>query len=221
MLVPFPSDLWKVFSCFTHRKCISMKNRNLTEGPIALNLLLFALPLLLGQVLQQLYNLADAWVVGNFAETNAFAAVSSVGSLVFLIIGFFSGIAIGGGVIISKYYGAKDELQVERAIHTNFLFGIIASVAATAVGLFLAPKMLVWMETPKEVLPYSLAYFRIYFGGVSTIILYNICMAIMRALGDSVHPLYYLAVSSITNVVLDLILVAGLGMGIGAAAFTT
>ena len=198
-----------------------MKNTDLTEGPIAKKLLLFALPLLLGQVLQQLYNLADAWVVGNFAEKNAFAAVSSVGSLVFMIIGFFGGIAIGGGVIISKYYGAKDEANLEKAIHTNFLFGLIASVIATVVGLFLVPHILLWMKTPKEVLPYSLTYFRIYFGGVSTIILYNICMAIMRALGDSVHPLYYLALSSLTNVVLDLILVAIFHMGVmGAAAAT-
>ncbi len=193
----------------------------LTEGPIARNLLLFAMPMLLGQILQQLYNLADAWVIGNFADTNAFAAVSSTGSIVFMIIGFFGGISIGGGVVISRYYGAQDQEMVEKAIHTNFLFGIIASMIATVVGLLITPMMLVWMDTPPEVIPFSLQYFRIFFAGVSTLILYNFCMSIMRALGDSLHPLMYLAISSATNVVLDLILVVGFEKGvIGAAAAT-
>ena len=111
------------------------QNQSLTEGSIVQGILSFALPLFLGQLLQQLYNLADAWVLGNFADNGAFAAVSSGGSLTFLVIGFFNGIAIGGGVIISRYYGARDEENVVRAIHTNFLFGIIASVLSTVVGL--------------------------------------------------------------------------------------
>ena len=130
----------------------------------------FTLPLFLGQLLQQLYNMADAWVVGNFADNNAFAAVSLAGNISFLIIGFFSGIAVGGGVIISRYFGAKDKTRVEWAIHTNFMFGILASIAATAIGLFLVPRLLVWMRTPESVMPSALLYFRIYFGGVSTII---------------------------------------------------
>lgn len=197
------------------------KNTNLTEGYIAKGILGFAIPLFLGQLLQQLYNIADAWVVGNFADNNAFAAVSSTGSLIFLIIGFFSGVASGGGVIISKYFGAKDEKAVEKSIHTNFLFGIIASVSATIVGLALAPRILRWMNTPIEVVGESLTYLNIYFAGVSTIILYNICMAIMQALGDSKHPLYYLIFSSIVNVVLDLLLVAGFDMGVKGAAIAT
>ena len=98
---------------------------DLTEGPIIKNILLFAIPLFIGQLLQQFYNMADAWVIGNFADNDAFAAVSSAGSMTFLIVGLFNGIAIGGGVIISKYYGAKDTENVEKAIHTNFLFGIL------------------------------------------------------------------------------------------------
>ena len=113
------------------------QNPSLTQGPIARCILSFALPLFFGQLLQQLYNLADAWVLGNFATNEAFAAVSSGGSLTFLIIGFFSGTAVGGGVVISRYYGAGDEENVVRAIHTNFLFGIIASVLSTAAGLLL------------------------------------------------------------------------------------
>ncbi len=197
------------------------QNQSLTEGSIVQGILSFALPLFLGQLLQQLYNLADAWVLGNFADNGAFAAVSSGGSLTFLVIGFFNGIAIGGGVIISRYYGARDEENVVRAIHTNFLFGIIASVLSTVVGLLLVPRLLLVMNTPESVLPYSLTYFRIYFGGVFTVILYNICMAIMRSLGDSLHPLYYLIVSSALNMALDLLFVAVFHWGVAGAAIAT
>ena len=194
---------------------------NLTEGPIIKNILLFAIPLFMGQLLQQFYNMADAWVIGNFADNDAFAAVSSAGSMTFLIVGLFNGIAIGGGVIISKYFGAGDKENVVKAIHTNFLFGILASIASTVVGLVLMPHILVWMKTPESVMENSLTYFTIYFAGVSTIIMYNICMSIMRSLGDSIHPLYYLIFSSIVNVVLDLLFVAVFQWGVAGAAIAT
>ena len=194
---------------------------NLTEGPIIKNILLFAIPLFMGQLLQQFYNMADAWVIGNFADNDAFAAVSSAGSMTFLVVGLFNGIAIGGGVIISKYYGAGDKENVVKSIHTNFLFGILASVLSTVVGLWLMPYILVWMKTPESVMPNSLSYFTIYFAGVSTVIMYNICMSIMRALGDSIHPLYYLVVSSVINVALDLLFVAVFRWGVAGAAIAT
>ena len=194
---------------------------SLTEGPIISRILSFSLPLFLGQLLQQLYNLADAWVLGKYAEEAAFAAVSSGGSLTFLITGFFNGVAIGGGVIISHYFGAKDEENVSRSIHNNFLFGLIVSALSTVAGLLRAPWLLGLMNTPGEVLPFSLLYFRIYFAGVSTVILYNICMAIMRSLGDSIHPLYYLLISSLLNVALDLLFVAVLQLGVAGAAIAT
>lgn len=197
------------------------QNVNLTQGSIVKGIIQFAIPMFIGQLLQQFYNMADAWVVGNFSDNDNFAAVSSGGSLTFLIIGFFNGIAIGGGVIISRYFGAKDKESVQKAIHTNFLFGILSSVLATAAGLLLIPGLLEWMKTPAEVMPHSLAYFRIYFAGVSTVILYNICMSIMQALGDSLHPLYYLIFSSLVNIVLDLIFVAGFHRGAGGAAVAT
>lgn len=191
------------------------------EGPIVKNLMLFAIPLFMGQLLQQFYNMADAWVIGNFADNDAFAAVSSAGSMTFLIVGLFNGIAIGGGVIISKYYGAGDRTNMVKAIHTNFLFGLIASVLSTVTGLLLVPHLLVWMKTPDSVMENSLSYFTIYFAGVSTIIMYNICMSIMRSLGDSIHPLYYLILSSVVNVVLDLLFVAGFHWGVAGAAIAT
>lgn len=197
------------------------KEVNLTEGSIIGGLIAFAIPLFLGQLLQQFYNMADAWVVGNFASNDAFAAVSLAGNLTFVVIGLFNGIAIGGGVVISRYYGAKDEKQMNLAIHTNLLFGILAGVLSTILGLLLVPILLKWMNTPDSVMPDALSYFNIYFAGVSTVILYNTCMSIMRAVGDSVRPLYYLLISSLVNVVLDLVFVAGFGWGAGGAAFAT
>ena len=197
------------------------RTQALTSGSIPGSILRFALPLFLGQTLQQFYNMADAWVIGNFAENSAFAAVSSGGNLTFLIIGFFSGIGIGGGVVISRYFGARDKSSTQRAIHADFLFGLIASLVATVAGLTLVPWLLTLMHTPADVLPYSLQYFRVYFGGVTTIILYNICMSIMQAQGDSVRPLYYLFISSVANVVLDLLFVAVFHWGVTGAAIAT
>lgn len=194
---------------------------DLTRGSIPRGILKFAFPMFLGQLLQQLYNMADAWVIGNYASNDAFAAVSSGGSLTFLVIGFFSGIAVGGGVVISRFFGAGSVENTRRAIHTNFLLGILASVAATLLGILLVPQLLQLMKTPDSVLPYSLEYFRVYFAGVSTVIMYNIGMSIMRALGDSIHPLIYLAVSSALNVVMDLLFVAVFHWGVTGAALTT
>lgn len=194
---------------------------DLTKGPVARGIIGFTIPLILGQLLQQLYNMADAWVIGNFADNTAFAAVSTSGSLVFLIVGLFNGIAIGGGVVISRYFGAGDEKNVERAVHTNILFGIAASVVVTIVGVFGAPQILMLMQVPENVLPESITYFQIYFAGSVTIVMYNMFMSIMRALGDSLHPLYYLAVSSIANVLLDILFVAGFHWGVAGAAIAT
>ena len=197
------------------------KKVNLTEGSIIGGLIAFAIPLFLGQLLQQFYNMADAWVVGNFASNDAFAAVSLASNLSFVVIGLFNGIAIGGGVVISRYYGAKDEEQTNLAIHTNLLFGILAGILSTVAGLLFVPTLLKWMNTPESVMPHALDYFNMYFAGVSTVIMYNTCMSIMRAVGDSVRPLYYLLISSVVNVVLDILFVAVFGWGAGGAAFAT
>ena len=194
---------------------------DLTNGSIIKGMISFAVPVFLGQLLQQFYNMADAWVVGNFADNDAFAAVSSGGSLIFLITGFFSGIAIGGGVVISRYVGAGNKELIQRSIHTNFLFGIIASLLSTVVGLLLVPQLLIWMKVPDSVIENSRMYFSIYFAGVSTVIMYNVGMSILRALGDSIHPLYYLAISSVTNVLLDLLFVAVFHWGVAGAATAT
>ena len=194
---------------------------DLTEGSILKKLIIFIIPMFIGNLFQQLYNLSDALIIGNFADNNAFAAVTSTGSFIFMLIGFFNGIAMGASVVISKYIGAKDKENTKKSIHTVAAFGIVASILATVIGLVLTPYILVWMDTPKGVYPEALAYLSIYFGGVSTVVIYNVCMGIMRASGDSTHPLYYLIISSILNVLLDLLFVAVFDFGVAGAAVAT
>nr|WP_317282448.1 MATE family efflux transporter [uncultured Sellimonas sp.] len=193
----------------------------MTEGTIWKKITFFAIPIFLGNLFQQMYNTVDSLIVGNFLGSNALAAVSSSGNLIFLMIGFFNGISIGAGVVIARYFGARDKKNVERAVHTTVAFGLAASVILTIVGTFFAPQILVWMQTPDNVLPQSTAYFRIYFMGSIGFVMYNIFVGILQAVGDSRHPLYYLMVSSVVNIVLDLTLIAGFHMGVGAAAFAT
>ena len=170
---------------------------------------------------QQLYNMADSLIVGNFLGSNALAAVSSSGNLIFLLVGFFNGIAVGAGVVIARYFGAREKESLQRSIHTTIAFGLICGVVLSLVGVIFAPKILILMGTPDEVLPNSTVYFQIYFAGSIFFVMYNIFVGILQAVGDSRHPLYYLIISSITNVILDLILVAGFRFGVGAAALAT
>ena len=171
-------------------------------------MLLFALPVLLGNIFQQFYNTFDSWCVGNFIGEDALAAVSSSGSLIFMMISLFNGIAMGAGVVIARYYGAKDYEPMRKAIHTNVAFGLVSGTALTIAGVALTPTILGWMGTPETVLPQSISYFRWYFCGAIFTVMYNIFVGILHAVGDSRHPLYYLICSSLVNVVLDLVLVA-------------
>ena len=195
--------------------------KNLTVGRPLQLILGFAFPLLFGFVFQQLYNVVDSLVVGNVLGTEALAAVSSSGSLIFLLIGFFSGAFTGAGVVISRAWGARDHEKVSRAVHTMLAFGLSSGLLLTVVGLILTPVILRLMGTPEAVLPNSILYFRIYFSGVMTVVLFNVCSGIFQAVGDSRRPLLFLVVSSCTNVVLDLLFVAVLDMGIGGAALAT
>ncbi len=181
----------------------------------------FALPVLLSQVFQQLYNTADAMIVGRFLGTNALAAVSSSGNLIFLMISFFAGIAMGAGVVISHYFGAGKEDLVSRAIHTVLAFGLVSGVALTVIGVIFTPTFLVWMQTDPEVLPEAIEYFRYYFLGSLALVLYNVCRSIMNALGDSKRPLYYLIFSSLINIVLDLLFIGVFHWGVWSAALAT
>jgi putative MATE family efflux protein len=181
----------------------------------------FALPVFLSQLFQQFYNTVDSLVVGRVHGTEALAAVSSSGTLIFLMISFFVGTSMGAGIVISKYYGAKDYERVSRAVHTNICLGIICGVILTIVGVVLTPTFLRWMGTDPDVMPDATAYFRYYFAGAIAIVLYNNCKGVMNALGDSRRPLYYLIISSVTNVLLDLLFIAVFRWGVWAAAFAT
>ena len=184
-------------------------------------MLWFAMPLFLGNVFQQLYNTFDAWCVGNYIGENALAAVSSSGSLIFMMVSFFNGVAMGAGVVIARFFGAKDYEPMRKAIHTAIAFGLVTGVVLTAVGMAFTPTILRWMDTPAEVLPESITYFRWYFSGAIFTVMYNIFTGILHAVGDSKHPLYYLMISAATNVVLDMLFVAVLGFGVGSAAIAT
>lgn len=173
---------------------------SLTEGPIWKQIIMFTIPLLLGNIFQQMYNAADSIIVGNFLGSSALAAVGSSSSVINLLVSAFMGISVGAGVLISKYYGGKDEQGVERSVHTMVTFGIIGSIVLTLLGIFLSPLILEWMGTPESVMENSVLYFRIFFAGIASTVMYNIGSGIFRAIGDSKRPLYYLIVSTMINV---------------------
>ena len=197
------------------------KGTKLLEGSIWKGVVAFAIPLFLGNLFQQLYNTVDSLIVGNFLGSDALAAVSSSGSLIFLLVGFFNGIAVGAGVVISKYFGARDYENLKKAVHTDVAFGLVSGLLLTVIGMFLAPQILVLMGTPESVLPNSILYFRIYFAGFPFLFMYNIFSTMFNSIGESKIPLGLLIFSSILNILMDLWMVAGLGLGVFGAALAT
>lgn len=193
----------------------------MTSGSSGKRMMFFALPLLLGNLFQQLYNTVDSLIVGNFLGSSALAAVSSSGSLIFMLIGFLSGISAGAGVVISQYFGAEDVPNIQRAVHTTVAFGIAAGLLMTIVGILLSPQILAWMGTPESVMPESISYLQIYFSGSLGFVLYNVFVGILQAVGDSRHPLYYLMASSVINLVLDILFIGFFHTGVGGAALAT
>lgn len=179
------------------------------------------MPIFLGNLFQQLYNTVDSLIVGNFLGSSALAAVSSSGSLIFMLIGFLSGISAGAGVIVARFFGAGDEKNLQRAVHTTVAFGLVAGVLMTGVGVALSPQILRWMDTPESVMRESVTYLQIYFAGSLGFVMYNVLVGILQAVGDSRHPLYYLIVSSVINLVLDLLFITGFHTGVGGAAVAT
>ena len=197
------------------------KKTTLTEGSVAKGMLLFALPIFISNLFQQLYNAADSLIVGNFLGGEALAAVGSSGSLIFLLTGFVNGVSLGAGVVVARYFGAKDWQRMRRTIHTTVALGLAAGAVLTVVGVLLTPQILRWMGTPDNVLVNSIAYFRMYFMGSIAVVMYNVGASILQSVGDSRSPMRYLIAASIINIVLDLVLIGGFRMGVGAAAFAT
>lgn len=197
------------------------KSNSLTEGSVARGMLLFAIPIFISNLFQQLYNAADSLIVGNFLGGEALAAVGSSGSLIFLLTGFVNGVALGAGVLIARYFGAKDWESLEKAIHTTVALGLAAGAVLTVVGVILTPQILHWMGTPEDVIGNSVSYFRTYFLGSIAVVMYNVGASILQSVGNSRSPMKYLITASLINIVLDLLFIGVLGYGVAAAAFAT
>ncbi len=194
---------------------------DMTQGSILQHIINFAFPLLIGNIFQQLYNTVDTWVVGNYVSNEAFSAVGTVGPIINMLIGFFTGLSSGAGVVISQYYGAKRFDKVHDAVHTSIVMTLLLGVVFTAVGILMIPPMLNLMKTPAEVFPESSAYLTIYFAGVLGLMLYNMGSGILRAVGDSKRPFYFLVVSAVLNTILDLVFVLVFNMGVRGVAWAT
>lgn len=193
----------------------------MTQGSIKKKILLFAIPVLIGNLFQQLYNTADSLIVGNLLGAQALAAVTSTASLCYLIIGTFNGLAMGAGTVIARYIGARDDDAVTRAVHTAVALGLVCSVIVSVGGYFAAGPLLRLMDSPDDVLPLSTKYLSIYLGGSFSVVMYNIFVGILQANGDSRHPLYYLIASSVLNILLDILFIAKFRMGVEGAAIAT
>ena len=194
---------------------------DMTEGSIFRSIVRFAFPLLIGNIFQQLYNMVDTWVVGNYVSNEAFSAVGTVGPIINMLIGIFMGLASGAGVVISQYYGAKNEKKVSQTVHTSMAMTFLLAIVFTAVGILMTPAMLHMMKTPEEVYPESKAYLTIYFSGMIGLMVYNMCAGVLRAVGDSRRPFYFLIFSACLNIVLDLLFVLGFHMGVRGVAYAT
>ena len=197
------------------------RDMDMTRGPIMSQLVSFALPLLFGSIFQQLYNTVDTWVVGNFVGKNSFSAVGTLSSVTNLVISFFLGFSSGASVIISHYFGAKDEENVNRTTHTFVAVTLIMCVVLTILGIALIPLVLMIMKSPAEVAAEQRIYLLIYFSGLSGLLIYNMGSAILRAIGDSTHPFMFLVVSASLNIVLDLVFVIVFHMGTAGVAYAT
>ena len=193
----------------------------MTEGSIPRLLIVFALPLMIGNVFQQLYNTVDSIIVGNFVSRQALAAVGCTGPIINTLIGLFGGLASGAGVVISQYFGAKDSERLRRAVQTTVALTLVMCVALTALGVAMTPFMLRLMATPEDVIGEASTYLSLYFWGISGMLLYNIGAGILRAVGDSTHPLYFLIFSATTNTILDYLFVKVFSLGIAGAAIAT
>ncbi len=207
------------------RKSMKRRDMDMTQGSMAKNIIMFAIPLFAGNLFQQLYNMVDTWVIGQeYGSTDgAYAAVGSVGPIINILLGFFMGLASGAGVIISQYYGAKDDKKVSETVHTAIKLTIIMSVAFTIIGVLMTgPILELMLGKESEVLQHAKKYLFIYFAGVSGMMFYNIGAGILRAVGDSRRPFYFLAIAAVINTVLDLVFVrTDLNMGVAGVALAT
>lgn len=197
------------------------KQTIMTEGSIWKKILFFSIPLILGNLFQQLYNTVDSVIVGNFIGSNALAAVSCGGSVINLLIGFCIGASAGAGVVIAQFYGAQNKEGVKKAVHTTLAIAVVAGIVVTIAGIALIPSMLRLMGTPDEVYQDAVIYLQVYFGGMLFSVIYNMAAGILNAVGNSRRSLIYLMIAAVTNIVLDLLFVVVLKMGVVGVALAT
>lgn len=197
------------------------KNNDLTSGPLTIKIIKFIIPLMLTGILQLLYNAADSIVVGHYDGSSALAAVSSVGALINLLVNAFMGLSVGAAVVVAQDYGAKDYEGVSKTVHTSYLISIIGGIVVGAIGLIFSRQFLIWMESPEDVLPLSTEYLMIYFIGTPANMAYNFGASILRSVGDTKRPLYFLTISGLVNIVLNLVLVIVFHMGVAGVAYAT
>lgn len=193
----------------------------MTQGVIWKEILFFSIPLLLGNLFQQLYNAVDSIIVGNYIGDKALAAVGSSSPIINLLVSFFMGLAVGAGVVISQYYGARDIERMQKSIHTSLAFTLVAGIVLSMFGVCFTPTILRLVSTPSDVMQNSVLYLQIYFGGILFTMIYNMGSGILRAVGDSKNPLYFLILASILNIILDLLFVVKLQLGIAGVAWAT
>ena len=200
---------------------MTQRNTLMTEGNIRRKMLGFALPILAGYFFQQLYNTVDALIVGNYLNADALAAVTSTGSYTYLMIGFVTGFSTGASIIIARHIGSENTEETERAVHTAVALGLLFSVVMTALGVLVTPGILRLMGTPDSVFDRSCRYLQVYFAGASFLVMYNMFVSILQASGESRYPLLCLAVSSVTNIVLDILFISVFHMDVEGAALAT
>ena len=206
------------------QKSLAKNNKNtllMTQGNIWKLLITFSIPLIIGNLLQQMYNTADSIIVGNFVGSNGLAAVGSGTALINLIIAFAQGAAVGAGVVVSQYIGADKKDKIKISVHTSICISIILGLILSLLGIFASPSLLIMMKTPKVVLKSSILYLQIYCGGLIFNVIYNMATGILNAAGNSKKPLVYLAIASFTNIILDLLFIKIFNLGVMGAAIAT
>lgn len=197
------------------------KDTDMTEGSILRHLIVFSVPLIIGNLFQQLYNTVDTWVVGNYVSNEAYSAVGTVGPIINMLIGLFLGLSSGTSVVIAQFFGAKRYDKVHASVHTSMTVTFILTIVFTAVGILMTPSMLHLMKTPEEVFPEAQKYLTIFFAGIVGLMVYNMGAGILRAIGDSRRPFYFLVIAAVMNIVLDLLFVIKFHMGVEGVAYAT
>lgn len=191
------------------------------EGSIFKSIIVYSIPLILGNFMQQLYNTFDSFIVGNYVNSNALAAVGASGQISFFLVAFYLGASSGAGILISQFYGAKKDKELHKVIHNMLGIGVVLGIAITIIGVIFSPVFLKWVGTPEEIMPDAVIYLRIFFGGMIFQVIYNMLAAVLNAVGNSKKSLQYLIISSLINIILDVAFIRGIGMGVEGAAIAT